>query len=272
MRINAAPGATTATPARPRAFTLVELLIVVAIIALLLAMLMPSLRAAREQAGEVKCASNLRQLGIAFHLYAGEYNGRAMPTAYFDRSPIVYWWGLDSPVGVDHSRGFTSQYLEADLKAGGVYECPAQPRGTYEISQGLSDEITSTYGYNGYYLSPAQTPGWADTIGKRPWQNIDAIRRPQRVFAFADSMIDWGGQLKNSALLDPPRLFDGRHWRANPNPTTSFRHRGRAVAVHVDGHAISYAPGRGRLTSPSLAIGYVGENNAPHYVPDWRDW
>jgi prepilin-type N-terminal cleavage/methylation domain-containing protein len=255
-----------------RAFTLVELLVVVAVVAVLLAMLLPSLRAAREQAKQAKCAGNLRQLGIAFHMYAGEYGGRAMPTAYFDGWPIVYWWGLDSTAGVDHSRGFTARYLSADLKAGGVYECPAQARGTYEISQGLSGEVTSTYGYNGYFLSPSQTPGWSFTIGLRPWQNLDQMRHPQLIFAFADSMIEWGGQLKNSALLDPPWLFDGRRWKPNANPTTSFRHRGRTVAAHVDGHATSHGPSRGRLTSPSLEIGYVGEDNAPHYVPDWREW
>ena len=56
------------------AFTLVELLAVISIIALLLAILMPSLQKAREQARQVICMSNLKQIGIGVNLYANEYN------------------------------------------------------------------------------------------------------------------------------------------------------------------------------------------------------
>lgn len=58
-----------------RAFTLIELLVVVAIIALLMAVLMPALANAREQAKKVKCSANLRQMGIACTMYAQEHNG-----------------------------------------------------------------------------------------------------------------------------------------------------------------------------------------------------
>src|SRR5438045_777261 len=53
-------------------FTLVELLVVIAIIAVLLAILLPVLSGVREQANRVKCASNLRQIGTAMHLYASD--------------------------------------------------------------------------------------------------------------------------------------------------------------------------------------------------------
>ena len=55
---------------RPKAFTLIELLIVIAVLALLLAILIPSLRKSRRSAQKVVCNSNLKQIGVAANLYA----------------------------------------------------------------------------------------------------------------------------------------------------------------------------------------------------------
>ena len=61
--------------ARRTAFTLIELMIVVAIIAVLIAILLPSLNRARQQAYQVKCAANLRGIGVGILYYVNDHNG-----------------------------------------------------------------------------------------------------------------------------------------------------------------------------------------------------
>lgn len=253
------------------AFSLVELLVVCGVVALLSALLIPSLGAARAQAHLAKCASNLRQLGHALQYYASDNKGLAMPAAYVAQATPLYWWGAETGGGVDRTRGFTARYLDAELRDGGLFECPRQPWGSY-VPQGTSGAVTSTYGYNGYFLSPAHTPGWSAQIQHRPWQNFDRMRESARVFVFADSAILLGATLKNAVLLDPPWLYSNGRWSQNFSPTTSFRHGGATVAVFADGHADARGPGDGRFSSLEHAIGSVGANNDPRYVPDWRDW
>lgn len=261
---------------RSRAFTLIELLVVIAIIASLIALLLPVLAGARRESQAVACGARLRELGNALQMYANDYDGRLMPAAYWSieiigAGPVVYWWGTNEAT-VDHERGFVWPYLQSQLEGDGVYACPAQPWGSY-IPQGAAHAVTSTYGYNGYYLTPPHTPGWGFQIGQQRWQSVSSVQDPSRVFAFGDAAIDLGGDKAwNSALLDPPRLFSGASWSPNPNPTTIFRHTQRAQFVHVDGHVAAYRAEPQWLTSGRLSIGSVGTENGPHYVPDWRQW
>lgn len=266
---------------RHRAFSLIELLVVMAVIAVIAGLLVPSLATARESARVAACLSNQRQLVAGWLAYGIDHKDRAMPLAYWSAQdigsgPIVYWWGAGTTPSVDHQRGFLTPYLESGHGTRTVYECPSQAWGTYR-PQGPAKGPTSTYGYNGYYLSPAKTPGWGQQIGFRPWRRHFEILRPTELLVFADTLLP-GSAVSNTALLDPPHLFDGSSWSVNEFPTTAFRHlqprdgMGLCAAARADGSA---ATDRGLPewgVSSSTSIASIGIDNDPCYVPDWRDW
>jgi prepilin-type processing-associated H-X9-DG protein/prepilin-type N-terminal cleavage/methylation domain-containing protein len=71
-------------PRNVRAFTLVELMVVIGIIALLIAMLMPALVRSRQQAQTTECLSNLRQIGLGFQMYSNDNHGSIVPFQLYD--------------------------------------------------------------------------------------------------------------------------------------------------------------------------------------------
>lgn len=133
---------------RRRSFTLIEILVVVSIIALLLAILLPSLRLARETSKRTVCLSNTRQLGLAWTMYAAEYKGAIVggtATRWEDHGQS--WvrqygnWNDQDP------RTFTAANFERGIRQGALYKyvrnveayhCPAVKAPNEAITYGVS--------------------------------------------------------------------------------------------------------------------------------------
>lgn len=133
-----------------RAFTLIELLVVVSIIALLIAILLPTLQAARDTARLVSCASNQRQIGIGYVTYATDRDGLTPPitsTLSGDNKPRVrhawhtYLAFLNTTSGPANIHGQGAIYIGADLDNTSLFYCPAQqdPAWTFETRGDLWD-------------------------------------------------------------------------------------------------------------------------------------
>jgi prepilin-type N-terminal cleavage/methylation domain-containing protein/prepilin-type processing-associated H-X9-DG protein len=276
-------------------FTLIELLVVIAIISLLISILVPALSSARQAARTTACLANQKQLGMGWFMYAGAFKDLAMPLAYWSAADIGagearYWWGSAGTTSTppDPNQGLLTPFLDSGLNATSVYQCPSQPWGTYR-PQGPNRSITSTYGYNGYFLSPKYTPGWGPTIGHRPWQRTSSVPQPSSLLVFGDAMLGLStsatgpSAIANNALLDPPMLFDGQTWNENPSPTTSFRHNttrqdriGAANTLLADGHARSFAgqpQWLGEFGKQSNIGSISGQDGLmKHYVQDAAAW
>lgn len=260
-----------------KGFTLTELLVVISIIGLLLSILSPCLRKVRMIAQSANCMSNIKQLGYAFLLYGEDYNGYTMPSAM--QQTKLYWWGKILLDKIDHKAGFVWPYLKSELAPKSVYECPSQSFGSYTMQgapTGSNDPkwITSTYGYNGYFLCPSES-GWSELSNfTNLWQKIIKINTPAKVLVFADTLINLKSGIENNYSLDPPLIYkiSNGTWIKNSSPTTCFRHNDKTNAIFVDGHCEQMTTKGAAYTSPAAKIGSIGTSNAPYYVPNYLQW
>ncbi len=186
------------------AFTLIELLVVIAIIAILAAMLMPALKAARDTAKKISCLNNLKQTAYACQLYVSDFDRYPTPNCRTntpldtDADKAVRWYRALGPY-INPSW----PYPPADTEANGlllasqtaIWDCPGCPikrvPGTMTCSHyGMSDYFDNSTTYSGGFISVP-----ANYVQK----NGGII--------FGDRIMAWTGMLSrsNSAYLPDPR-------------------------------------------------------------------
>lgn len=142
-----------------KAFTLIELLVVIAIIAMLMAVLLPSLRAARMLAQRTVSSSNMRQLGVAITLYANDYKGRFPLTMHTSSDRKKTWIYTLLPYVSDVDK---------------IRICPADPQGKDRLAYN-----TTSYLFN-EYLTPKYKLG--KLVADESFISLHRLRRPQDVY------------------------------------------------------------------------------------------
>lgn len=250
---------------KTRAFTLLELIVVVGIITVLVSILVPSVTKWVDSAKSARCLSGLKHIGTGIMNYQRE-NGnqfppyRAMYTVEYMGTPAftwIYFWGsATNPVNPAPSP--LLNYIRRDSLL-----CPSL-RWDNLVPQAGIIEPTTTYGYNAQCLDPnfMTRIGAPDLVV--PCAKSFAIKKPAELFVFADSGMYWAPAgtsiFQNSTYLEPPDPDGGV-----VTPTNHFRHDGMSNALCADGHANSYRPGDGGLLNPGYMLGFVGTTNDPHY-------
>ena len=243
------------------AFSLIELLVVISIIAILAGVMLPALSAARGMARQTQCKSNLKNLAMGMEMYRGDY-GCFPPHRHGPR-----WFSL------------MASYLAHRDPNRSVLKCPTVPH--WEVGRNIA------YGYNYKYLGSARTcpRGPATPFERFP---VRKLRSYSRTIAFGDcDGTGWKlsyGQDKNpdnlgnhGYTLDPtfvptwskyavnasgdPEEFSWRNCRSY----ASDRHRGKSNFCCADGRVVSYTP-QGVYSDNALwnGLGVENKNQDPH--------
>jgi prepilin-type N-terminal cleavage/methylation domain-containing protein/prepilin-type processing-associated H-X9-DG protein len=187
---------------RRRAFTLVELLVVIGIIALLVGILLPTLGSARRQAASVKCLASLREIGNAFAIYAVEQRGY-WPVAVHAEGSTPGLMPPGSPVGANERRwpDLIAKYVSSNKnvtnadsitairRSSVIWGCPEWTK-TQEFNENLfADKVRVGYGMQ-YYPTYFQD-GKADDLAYVRAGTATGQRIPGVLGAYVKAAV-WG--------------------------------------------------------------------------------
>jgi prepilin-type N-terminal cleavage/methylation domain-containing protein/prepilin-type processing-associated H-X9-DG protein len=250
--------------------TIIELLVVVAILGVLVGMMLPALGGAREAGRESECASNLRQIATGAQVYADDHRGFMPPGAARFIDNLSRWHGSRAnpseafvPTG-----GALSEYIGGD-GSGAIRMCATfAPTARALAEQRLGFEVScGGYGYNNTFVGVRRSArsGGLRMVSDESGSNLAAFGIAAKTICFSDSAFasDAGaGGVVEYSFVEP------RFWPdvpgARADPSVHFRHRGRAGIAWLDTHVshegmtFTWSSGLYGVDPASVGIGFFG--------------
>jgi len=228
-----------------RAFTLVELLVVIGVVSILAAVLFPVLTQMQSRSKNAACQQNLRKIGQGMLQYASENNGHLPPHwADMGESPSVVWYGMIAPY-VCGWNGDLSEPMSKD------FFCPAVPqaRNGQTYTSTAENGLGQTYGYNYYKLTQnAASQGTFRTFGINKLSKIVLVADIPAVMQ-GEGGVSLPGFMAQYLLYPGPAVIGDRH----PGKTCNV--------VFADGHV----EGRDARSLATLDEGFDAGNWDPIY-------